>query len=393
MTHYSAEAAAAMGDQIIQWRRLFHQYPELGFQEFNTASVVAAELRSLGLEVMTGIARTGVVGTLGEGKPVVAIRADMDALPITEATGAPYASQRPGVMHACGHDAHTAILLGVARMLAHMPDRPPGEVRFLFQPCEETVDDEGKSGARRMVEEGALNGVDRVIALHVASEEEAGRIVIEDGFITATADDFFATIHGKGAHAAHPDQGIDPIFIAAQVINAIHGVRARRIDPIRPAVITIGQIHGGTTENVIPDAVTLTGTIRAYHEDTRQLLWRELENALAVSRALGGDYHLRIVTGCPATYNDPTVAATIRSAAADLFGAGSLLRRNPSMGGEDFSYMTNTAPGAMFMLGAKRDAAARAHHNPLFDLDEPSFTRGAALLAETTVRLMRELGR
>lgn len=384
------ENALELEPQIIAWRRDFHMHPELGFQEYRTAGKVAAELRELGLEVSTGVGKTGVVATLGEGKPVIGIRADMDALPILEANEVAYASQTEGVMHACGHDSHTAILLGVARMLTQMPDRPAGEIRFFFQPCEETEDEEGESGATRMIADGALEGVDHVIALHVSSDEPSGKVMIKDGYLTGAVDNFYATIIGRGTHAAHPDTGIDPIYLAAQVINALNGIRARRIDPIKPGVVTIGQIHGGSTENVIPDEVRLSGTLRSADDATRELLWVEVEKALSVARALGGDYTLEISKGCPSVYNDPEVSAVIRQAAADLFGKDSLIDREMSMGGEDFSYMTRKAPGAMFNLGAKLDDVHRPHHNPKFDLDENAFKVGAALLAETTVRLLKQ---
>ena len=303
-----AEKARAIEDQIIAWRRDFHMHPELGFKEFRTAGIVANELRELGLEVMTGVGKTGVVAIIGEGKPVIGIRADMDALPILEMNDVEYASQNAGVMHACGHDSHTAMLLGVARLLTEMPDRPTGEIRLFFQPCEETADEDQKSGAMRMIDEGALDGLDRVIALHVASDLESGKIVVNDQFISAAVDDFYVTITGKGCHAAHPDTGIDPIFITAQVINAIQGIRARRINPTRPAVVTIGSIHGGMATNVIPDDVKISGTMRSFDDETRQKLWAELEAAVGVARALGGDYHLDLRKGCPSVYNAPEVS-------------------------------------------------------------------------------------
>lgn len=384
------ENARAIEEQIIGWRRDFHRHPELGFREFRTAGIVAQTLRELGLEVQPGVGKTGVVAVLGEGKPVVGIRADMDALPILEMNEVEYASQNAGVMHACGHDSHTAMLLGVARLLTEMPDRPAGEIRFFFQPCEETADEEGKSGAMRMIDDGAMDGVDRVIALHVASNLPAGKILINDEYISAAVDDFYVTILGKGCHAAHPETGIDPIFVTAQVINAIQGIRARRISPTRPAVVTIGSIHGGTATNIIPDDVKISGTMRSFDDPTRQRLWKELEAAIGVARALGGDYTLDLRKGCPSVYNAPEVSAVIRGAARDLFGADSLIEDEPGMGGEDFSYMTRKAPGAMFHLGAKLDEIDRPHHNPKFDLNESAFKVGAALLAETTVRLLKQ---
>ncbi len=385
-----AASASAIQEQIIAWRRDFHMHPELGFQEFRTAGVVANELRAMGLEVMTGVGKTGVVGVLGEGKPVVGIRADMDALPILEMNAVDYRSQNDGVMHACGHDSHTAMLLGVAKILSEMPNRPAGEIRLFFQPCEETADEDQKSGAMRMIEDGALDGVDRVIALHVASDLTAGKIVIMDEFISAAVDDFYVTITGKGCHAAHPDTGIDPIFIVAQVINAIQGIRSRRINPTKPAVVTIGSIHGGAATNVIPDEVTISGTMRSFDDETRQNLWKELEAALGVARALGGDFQLDLRKGCPSVYNAPEVTAVMRQTARDLFGDDSLAEDEPGMGGEDFSYMTRKAPGAMFHLGAKLDEVDRPHHNPKFDINEGAFRVGAAMLAETAVRLLTQ---
>lgn len=379
----------AISDLIVAWRRDIHMHPELGFEEFRTAQMVADNLRALGLEVATGVGKTGVVGILGEGKPVIGIRADMDALPVQEINDVPYASQTPGIMHACGHDAHTAMLLGAARVLSQMPDRPQGEIRFFFQPCEEKDDDEGKSGATRMMEDGALDGVDRVIALHVASELPSGKIVIEEGFTSANVDTFHATIKGKGCHGAYPHRGVDPIFILAQVINAINGIRARRVNPIRPAVVSIGSVHAGVAPNVIPDDVQMNGTIRSFDDETREQLHHDLEAAFGVARALGGDYELNIVKGCPSIYNDPDVAALIRTAAQEMLGEDAILHQEPAMGGEDFSYMTRKAPGAMFLLGAKRDDVERPHHSPQFDIDESVFPIGSALLAETALRLLR----
>ncbi len=383
------ERARVLQEQIVAWRREVHKHPELGFQEHRTAQLVADALRDIGIRVETGIGKTGVVGHLGEGRPSVGIRADMDALPLQEANDVPYASRTPGVMHACGHDAHVGILLGVAKLLSEMKDRPSGEIRFLFQPCEEGQDDEGKSGAVRMIEDGALEGLDAVIALHVASEIPAGKVEIDSGYALAAVDSFDATLVGAGCHGAYPHMGVDPIFILAQVINAVHGIRARRINPVRPAVISFGSIHAGDANNVIPNEVKINGTIRSYDDETRHQLWEELEKALGVARVLGGDYQLTIEEGFPSTYNDPEIAGIIRQVAEEMLSQDGLYPPEPGMGAEDFSYMARKAPAAMFMLGAQIGQENRPHHSPIFDLDESAFPIGAAVLAEVACRLLR----
>ncbi len=383
------EKARAIEDQIIAWRRDIHQHPELGFEEIRTSRLVADTLRQMGIEVEVGVGKTGVVARLGEGRPAVGIRADMDALPIHEENDLPYASQTPGVMHACGHDAHTAILLGVAKMLNEMPDRPAGEIRLLFQPCEEKQDSEGKSGATRMIEDGALEGLDAVIALHVASEDPAGKIEIGSGYLMAAADRFIATITGVGCHGASPHTGIDPIFLQAQVVSAIQGIVSRRVKPIEPAVITIGSIHGGNAHNVIPAEVKLEGTIRSYNEETRQFLHDELDKAFSIVRAMGGDYTLTIKRGYPSLNNHPEIADMIRQVVMDSMGEEAVKPAEPAMGAEDFAYMIQKAPGAMFFLGAKIGDQHRPHHSPIFNIDESVLYIGAATLAETACRLLR----
>ncbi|MCX6050451.1 MAG: amidohydrolase, partial [Chloroflexi bacterium] len=364
------DRAKAINDQLVAWRRDIHAHPELSFQEQRTARLVTSELEAMGIEAQTGVAKTGVVGYLGEGSPVIGIRADMDALPIQEEHNVPYASQTPGVMHACGHDAHTAMLLGVARLLSEMPNRPPGQIRFFFQPSEEAHDNEQKSGGMRMVEEGVLDGVDAVIALHVASDLPANQIMIEGGYTTANEDSFRIILTSTGGHGAYPHQGTDPTFILAQVINAIQGIRSRRIDPTKAATISIGSIHAGTVSNVIPSKVEITGTMRSFDDETREKLKIELTQALGVARALGGDFTVAFNTGYPATYNDPAVASTIRQTVTDLVGAAAVMIPEAGMGAEDFSYMARKAPGAMFMLGAKYDEVSRPHHTPVFDISE-----------------------
>lgn len=385
------DQARELEPQIIAWRRDIHQHPELGFEEQRTSRLVADTLREMGIEVEVGVGITGVVARIGDGNgPSIGIRADMDALPIQEETDLPFKSQTPGLMHACGHDAHTAILLGVAKMLNAMPDRPSGQIRFLFQPCEEKFDNEGHSGASRMIDDKALEELDAVIALHVSSFSPSGQVSVGDGYVLAAVDSFEGSIIGEGTHGASPDQGIDPIFIQAQVINAIQGIRARRLKPTAPSVITVGSIHGGEAFNVIPKEVRLKGTIRSYSEEIRAQIHEELEKAFAVARAFGGDYTLRIQRGYPALYNAPDVSMVIRQVSIEAVGEERTQTMEPVMGAEDFAYMAQKAPGAMLFLGARKDELNRPHHSPIFDIDEGALHVGAAVLAETAVRLLRQ---
>ncbi len=385
MSNEMLKRAQELRDELVRLRRTIHRHPELGFEEVKTAALVAQTLESLGIKVRTGVARTGVVGYLGPEGPTVAIRADMDALPIQELNEVPYKSQVSGVMHACGHDAHVAIALGAAMLLTGM--ELSGQVRFLFQPSEEKQDEKGNTGAGLMVEEGAMQGVDAVIALHVDSETtDTGFIRISPGPISAAVDDFSVTIRGEGCHGASPHLGRDPIFISAQVIGAIHGIVSRHINPMKPAVISIGTIQGGTATNIIPPEVRLEGTIRSLEEGIREELNTELVRALEVARALGGDYRLTIQRGEPVGVNDEGVSKLIRQAAIDLLGADHVLPIEPEMGGEDFAILAREAPGAMFILGTRGKGKTRLAHTPYFDIDEEALPLGAALLAESALR-------
>jgi len=382
------EHAKKMQEQLIQWRRDIHMHPELGFQESRTASLVASVLESLGYRVRTGVGRTGVVGERGSGPPIVGVRADMDALPLQEANDVPYASQAPGVMHACGHDTHTAMLLGVATLLAQ--ETFPGTIRLLFQPSEEAEDEEGVSGAPRMIEDGAMDDVDAVIALHVDSDVAIGDITVTAGPVSAGVDTLYATIIGRGGHGAHPHEALDPIYLSAHVILALHGIVSRRLNPFDPAVITVGAIHGGETDNVIPDKVDLKATIRYLEPEVQKTLHAEIERALSVARSLGGDYEHRIVIGYPPMFNDAETAALIGTVATDLLGAGHIAPPEKSMGAEDFGFFSTLAPGAMFLLGCGIEGDPRIAHNPRFDVDERCLPIGAAILAETALRLLRQ---
>jgi amidohydrolase len=374
--------------KLVTWRRDFHMHPELGFQETRTAAYVADTLESLGLQVRRGVGRTGVVGDLGEGSPTIGIRADMDALPIQEENDIEYASQVPGVMHACGHDAHTAIGLGVATLLSK--EEFPGTVRFLFQPAEEIGDDEGISGAPRMVEDGAMEGVDMVLALHVGSDASVGDIQLESGPSSGGVDSFSATIIGKGGHGASPHKTVDPFFITSHVIQALYGIPSRRLDPFAPAVISIGSIHGGCAENVIPERVEMSGTIRFMEQKVQKEIHTEIERAFKIAPILGGDYKLKIEIGSLPIINDQRVVDLLTSVITDVLGDENILPFEKSLGAEDFGSFSELAPGAMFMLGCKIEEDVRFHHHPRFDIDERCLPIGAGILAEAALRFLRK---
>ena len=372
-------------EEMVRLRREIHQHPELSFQETGTAALVAERLQKLGIRTATGVGKTGVVGYLGEGKPVVALRADMDALPIQETNETPYVSCNAGVMHACGHDAHTAILLGAARLLQEL--ELPGQVRFLFQPAEESMDEQGRGGADRMTAAGVMEGVDIVMALHVAADVPTGNIAIGIGPNSAAVDTFYGAVIGQGCHGAYPHKGLDPIWLAAQVINAVHGIVPRRIDPLQPAVISICRIHAGTAENIVPERVEVAGTIRSMDAEVRSQLAHELERAFGVADALGGQHELKIIKNISSVYNNERVANLIKQVAADLLGADRVMPRIFGMGGEDFALMTERAPGAMFSLGVAM-ADPRRLHSSTFDVNEDALPVGAAILAEAARRYL-----
>ncbi len=388
------ERAQKLGDEMVALRRTVHRHPELAFQEIKTAELAARYLSELGLAVRTGVGKTGVVADLAGGDgPRIALRADMDALPIQEENPVAYASQVPGVMHACGHDVHVAWLLGAARLLAEeaAAGRLPGRVRFLFQPAEEAQDDEGLSGAMRMVAEGAMDGVDAVVGLHVWTDMPVGTIAVRTGPCTAYPDKFRLVVRGQEAHGAFPHRGFDAIAISAQVIQALQMVVSRRMDPTKGRVLTVGTIQGGTKDNIVAGHVTMTGTLRTFEPETREALHAELERACGVARALGGDFELTIVPGYLPVINDEALTGLVRQVAADFLGAANVRQAALEMGGEDFSYLDRQAPGCFVWLGgATPGGEPRLHHHPRFDVDENSLPLGAALLAETAVRFLRQ---
>ncbi|MBK9711598.1 MAG: amidohydrolase [Kouleothrix sp.] len=386
------QKAQALADELIRIRRDIHQHPELAFREVRTAALVADTLREIGgIRIRTGVGKTGVVGDLGTGDgPTIAIRADMDALPILEANDAPYRSQGDGRMHACGHDGHTAMLLGVAHLLKEefASGSLRGNVRFLFQPAEEDTGGEAVSGAPMMIRDGALDGVDTVIALHVDSMQPFGKVTMRDSWDSAATDQFKAWITASGGHGAYPHEAGDPIWMLGPVLMALHGIVARRVNPMKPAVVSLGQVHAGATSNVIPSEVFLHGTLRSYDADVRELLLAEVDRALSLVRTLGGDYRIEVERGYPAGKNSAEVSGWLARTAADLLGPDALDPQLPGMGAEDFAYMSAQVPGAMFHLGAAVGDIQRAHHTPVFDIDERCLPVGAAILAETARRFL-----
>lgn len=385
------DRAHALSSELVRLRRDIHRHPELGFREFRTAALVEETLAEIGgIEIKTGVGRTGVVGQIGSGDgPTIAIRADMDALPIQEQNDMDCCSQVDGVMHACGHDAHTAILLGAAHLLrqSFLEDKWRGNVRFLFQPSEEMFDENGVSGATAMIQDGAMEDVDAVIALHVDSTAPAGDCRFDDEYSHAAVDSFEAWIRGTGGHGAYPHIGSDPLFMLGPVLTALYAIPSRHINPLSSSVVSLGHIQGGSASNVIPSEVYIQGTIRSYEQEVREKLSAEVERALSLSETLGGSYRFKLHKGYPASFNDVRVNDWMRGVVHDLSGEQHVVESDFGMGAEDFAYMTQLAPGAMFMLGAATsDDVWRGHHTPVFDIDESVLPLGAAILAETARR-------
>lgn len=388
-----SEARAHAAD-LIAIRRDLHRHPELGFEELRTAGIAARAMESLGFTVRTGIAKTGVVADLvvGEGGTTVALRADMDALPIHETNDHDFTSVVAGRMHACGHDAHVAGLIGAARLLAaraHAGTLPVGRVRFLFQPSEERMDPEGKSGGRRMVEEGAMAGVDAVVGLHVGAHLPTGTIFLDPGLFFAGADNISIVVEGRSAHAARPHQGVDAILLAAHGITLTQQAVSRAIAPDAAGVVSLGTIRGGTARNIICDRVEIEGTLRYFDPRVREVLRAQVTAAFQALEPLGAHVQVRFQDGYPPVQNDPRVTARVRAVAQGLAGAGALRSAPPTMGAEDFSFLANAAPGAYLWLGAALPDA-REHHHPRFDIDESVLPLGAALLAGAALDLLSD---
>lgn len=388
------DRANEISAEIVRIRRDLHAHPELGFQEVRTAGVVAQTLREYGYEnVQTGVGRTGVVAELGNDGPLIGIRADMDALPIQEETPHAFRSQNDGVMHACGHDCHTSMLLGAARLLKrHFDDRGDewkGRIRLLFQPCEETFDETGVSGATAMIRDGALDGVQEVVALHIISTLESGVLQFHDGVSMGAVDSFEVSLQAAGGHGAYPHLAGDPLFMLSTVLPNLYAIPSRRISPLEKCVVSLGEIRGGAAPNVIPSDVYLQGTIRSMCENVRKKLWKEVEACFRLVEPLGGSCRFTLHKGYPSLRNDPNVNERMRRIAEEFVAADFIKDQSFGMGAEDFAYMAQKAPGAMFLLGAKVDKGG-SHHTPLFDVDEGVLPLGAAMLAETARRFVTE---
>jgi amidohydrolase len=360
----------------------------LGFTEKRTAGIVADELEKMGYTVRRGVGRTGVVADMGSGEgPTIAIRADMDALPILEAADREYSSLNPGIMHACGHDSHTAMALGAAMLISR--ENFPGRVRFIFQPAEEMADDQGFSGAARMIQDGAVDQVDLIIAQHVDPHSPVGTIAISPGPVSGGVDNWFGSILGKGGHGAHPDQTIDPFYILGHVILALNAIISRRINPFQAVVVSIGTIHGGYAENVIPEKVEITGTLRYTDPAIHKQIRDEIRRAFELSRIFGGEYELRFEFGGEPNINHPAAAQLLKDAGVMILGKENVFAGTPTLGAEDFGAFTEKIPGAMYTLGTRIEGDERTLHHPRFDIDESAMPVGAAILVSSVLQFLR----
>jgi amidohydrolase len=376
---------------IQELRRELHQIPELGFEEIETSAFVIEHLKKLGVQYEGGIGKTGIIASLGKpsGK-VIALRADMDGLPIEEENHVSYYSRHPGRMHACGHDAHVAMLLGVVEYLKSIENEINGQVLCVFQPGEERSDGTGLTGARHILNSGKLAGAKAILGLHVMPAAPTGKFGIIPGGAMASGDLFNATIYGKGGHDAWVHETIDPIFITTQVLNAIYAIRSRKIDPLASGTLSVGTIEGGTTANVIPESVKFSGTIRTFDQKIRDIFVAELENALKLSETFGGRYALDIPFHVPVTQNSPELADKIALLCRELFGDDCLAEIKPCMGVEDFSWYSLQMPALFIILGAQMEGESRVAHNPRFDIDDSILYRGSALLSAAALSLLRE---
>ncbi len=395
MPNAQMSEAKKIAGKLSKIRRQIHMSPELGYEEKRTSALVAKTLEGLGIEVRTGVAKTGVVGTLRGGRSgkTIALRGDMDALPITEQTKVPYRSRTPGVMHACGHDANTTTVLGVAMLLADKRDELKGDVKFILQPSEEAP----PGGALQMIKEGALENpqVDAILGVHVDPSVPVGKMGLRDGPMMAAADDFSFSVIGEAAHGAKPHLGVDAIALSAQVINALQTIPSRRINPVHAVVVTVGTIQGGYRRNVIADRVYCEGTARTLDARDRTLVEKMIGKTIAdVTRSGGGSHEYKFERGYPILECDPAMTDVVRRASIELLGKRGVVEiKEPSMGGEDFAYFVDEVPGMMLRLGTgnKKKNIVYPWHHPKFDIDEDGLWMGAAVLARAVEICQEEL--
>jgi len=383
---------------VVQWRRDFHAHPELGNREERTAAKVAEQLRAMGVDdLKTGVAHHGVVALIRgrrEG-PTVALRADMDALPIVEQTGLPFASQNAGVMHACGHDAHTAMLLGAARVLVQLRDRLGGSVKLIFQPAEEGVPAGETGGAREMIKENVLRDPDvaAIFALHISPELETGKLGYRSGPLMAAADRFRITVTGKQSHAAMPWQGIDPIVAAAHIITALQTISSRGIDVRKPAVVSIGKVQAGTAWNIIPGQVTLEGTIRTHDAEVRSKVLEQFQRIVEhTALAHGATAQVSCDAYGPATRNDPELGNRMKPTLLKVAGQSHVIEVEPAMGSEDFAHYAEKIPGCYVMLGVRNQSigAVNMLHTPQMILDEAALPLGVRTLVMLAIDSLQQ---
>jgi amidohydrolase len=372
-------------ESLVQTRRDLHQHPELGFEETRTAGIVAERLSRLGLSPRTGVGRTGVTADPGQSGARILLRADMDALPLAEATGAPYESRIPGRMHACGHDGHVAIGLAVAERLARSPSA--GRFRFLFQPAEE-----GAGGAEACAADGVLEGVSAALGLHLWNQMPVGKVGVNRGALLAAVDEFAIEVEGRGGHGASPHETSDPIVAAARIIDALQSVVSREISPLDSAVVTIGSVHGGTAFNIIPSSVRLTGTARSFTEETGRALPEKVARVVrGTAEAAGVEARLDYRRVNRATVNDRAMAELFIETARELFGEENVETETRTLGGEDMSVFLSRVPGCFFFVGSAPAGPHRPHHSPDFDIDERSLALATVLFEAVALKAAARL--
>jgi len=374
--------------ELTTWRRRLHQYPEVAFHEFETTKYLTEVLRSMDIEV-SHPGETGLVGYIkGRGPgPVVAVRADIDALPLQEEKEVEYASKIPNAMHACGHDGHTAIALGVAKIFSGLRDEFTGEIRLIFQPAEEHP----PGGAKDMIAAGVLEDVQAIFGLHLWTSRARGKVGIASGPVMAASDQFKIRLYGKGGHGSAPQQTIDTVVLAAQLINNLQNIVSRKVDPLSPAVLSIGTVNAGSAFNIIADKAELTGTVRTFAKETQELVIAELERITsATCESFGAKYELEYVKGYPAVVNDMEMTEFIKEVAQDVLGPSGIEKQEPVMGGEDFAYYLQEVPGSFVFLGAHdpQTGEYQPHHHPKFDIDEKVLPLGVELMARAVARYL-----